>query len=54
MLSVKDHVTASRKDETLAFLALAVVLAPVLAVIFVGGFGFLIWMQHLIFGPPAG
>ena len=54
MLPVEDHATASRKDETLAFLALAVLLAPVLAVIFVGGLGFLIWMQHLIFGPPAG
>jgi nitrate reductase NapE len=54
MLPVEDQVTVSRKHETLAFLALAVLLAPLLAVIFVGGLGFLIWMQHLMFGPPAG
>lgn len=49
-----NEITASKNDERLAFVALAVFLAPVLAVIFVGGLGFIIWMGHLTFGPPAG
>jgi nitrate reductase NapE len=28
-------------------------MAPLLAVIGVGGFGFLVWMYQLIAGPPA-
>jgi nitrate reductase NapE len=35
------------------FLFLTVVLAPVLAVAIVGGYGFLIWMYQLIAGPPG-
>ena len=42
-----------KRDETITFVFLAVLLAPALSVIFVGGYGFLVWMQHLIFGPPA-
>ncbi|KAA9009023.1 periplasmic nitrate reductase, NapE protein [Histidinibacterium aquaticum] len=49
---VSDH-SPSKRHETLAFLFLAFVLFPLLSVIFVGGFGFLIWMQHLMFGPPV-
>lgn len=44
----------SRSEERRAFLLLAVVLAPVLAVALVGGYGFLIWMSQIIIGPPAG
>lgn len=35
------------------FLFLTVVLAPVLAVMIVGGYGFLIWMYQLVAGPPG-
>lgn len=49
---VKDH-THTKRDETLAFAFLAFVLFPVLAVAVVGGFGFIVWMQHLMFGPPG-
>lgn len=45
--------TPGRRHETVAFLLLAFVLFPLLSVIFVGGFGFVVWMQHLMFGPPA-
>jgi nitrate reductase NapE component len=37
----------AKKDETLAFLFLAFVLFPMLAVVTV------VWMQHLMFGPPG-
>ncbi|WP_240484730.1 periplasmic nitrate reductase, NapE protein [Pseudoponticoccus marisrubri] len=46
-----DH--PGKRDETLAFLFLAFVLFPILAILFVGGFGFVVWMQHLIVGPPG-
>jgi len=43
----------SRRDEIRAFLFLALVLAPVLAVIFVAGYGFVIWIWQMIVGPPG-
>ena len=42
-----------RRREFLAFLFLTVVLAPVLAVAIVGGYGFLIWISQMIYGPPG-
>ncbi|MCA8967480.1 MAG: nitrate reductase [Planctomycetes bacterium] len=44
----------SRRDEWWAFLALAVLLFPVLSVVVVGGIGFVVWMQQLLFGPTSG
>jgi nitrate reductase NapE len=43
---------ASKRREGYAFLFLTVVLAPVLAVGIVGGYGFLVWMYQLVTGPP--
>lgn len=43
----------SRREEFLAFLTLAVLIWPVLAVGIVGGYGFLIWMYQIVFGPPG-
>jgi len=44
----------SKAQELRSFLFLAVVMAPVLAVIFVAGYGFCIWMyQVFIGGPPT-
>ena len=48
--------TAPRSSKSLelkAFLLLAVVMAPVLAVIVVSGYGFLVWMFQLLAGPPG-
>ena len=47
---VKPH---SKAQELRAFLALSVVLAPVLAFGLVAGYGFLVWMYQLIAGPPG-
>ena len=41
---------SGRKSELLGFLFLTVVLAPVLSVALVGGYGFVIWMIQLIAG----
>jgi nitrate reductase NapE len=39
--------------ELRAFLLLSVVMAPVVAVIIVTGYGFLVWMYQLFVGPPG-
>lgn len=43
----------SRGNEIRVFLLLTVVLAPVLSVLIVSGFGFAIWISQLILGPPG-
>lgn len=46
-------VAATKGEERRVFILLAVVLAPVLSIILVGGYGFLIWMSQLLLGPPT-
>jgi len=48
-----DQPQASRGRELALFLFLTVVLAPVLAVAAVGGYGFIVWMLQMIYGPPG-
>ncbi len=43
----------NKKHELAVFLFVAVVLAPVLATVIVGGYGFIIWIYQLIVGPPG-
>jgi nitrate reductase NapE len=45
---------STRQEELRSFLFFTVVMAPVLAVVVVGGYGFLVWMYQLIAGPPTG
>lgn len=45
--------TSTRRKELIAFLILAFGIWPVVAVGVVGGYGFLIWMWQLVFGPPG-
>lgn len=42
-----------RRKEMLAFLILAFGIWPIVAVGVVGGYGFLVWMWQLVFGPPG-
>lgn len=42
-----------KKHERNTFVFLAVFLAPIIAVTVVAGFGFLVWINQLIFGPPT-
>lgn len=42
-----------RRREFLAFLVLAFGIWPIVAVGVVGGYGFLVWMYQIIFGPPG-
>jgi nitrate reductase NapE len=43
----------TRRQELLVFLFFTVVLAPLLSVAIVGGYGFAVWMYQLIAGPPG-
>lgn len=46
---------STKQEEWRSFLFLAVVMAPVLAVLVVGGYGFLVWMFQLLSGRlPTG
>lgn len=46
---------STRQEEWRTFLFLSVVTAPVLAVMVVGGYGFLVWMYQLLSGQlPTG
>ena len=44
---------STKTEETRSLVFLAVVMAPVLAVMIVGGYGFLVWMYQLLAGPPG-
>ena len=44
---------STRQEEWRSFLFFTIVMAPVLAFLGVGGFGFLVWMYQLIAGPPG-
>jgi nitrate reductase NapE len=48
-----DQPEASRSRALLMFLFLTVVLAPMLAVAAVGGYGFIVWILQMIYGPPG-
>ena len=43
----------SRRQELFMFVLLAILIWPVIAVAAVGGYGFLVWMWQLVFGPPG-
>jgi nitrate reductase NapE len=42
-----------KRRELTAFLFLTLVLAPLLAVLIVAGYGFAVWMYQIIMGPPT-
>ncbi len=48
-------IVATKKQERTAFLLLTAVIFPLMAVMIVAGYGFLVWMWQLVFaGPPTG
>jgi periplasmic nitrate reductase NapE len=47
------HDSLTKTQELRSFLFLSVVMAPVLAVILVAGYGFVVWMVQLFAGPPG-
>jgi nitrate reductase NapE len=43
----------TRRQELFMFALLAILIWPFIAVAVVGGYGFLVWMWQLVFGPPG-
>jgi periplasmic nitrate reductase NapE len=51
---VQDESPKLRKTEEFrTFIFLTVIMAPVLAVMTVGGYGFIVWVYQMIAGPPG-
>ena len=48
-----DETRQRRTEEFRSWIFLAVVMAPVLAVAIVSGYGFVVWMLQLVTGPPG-
>ena len=48
-----DAAATTRTEELRSMLFLAFVMAPVVAVAVVAGYGFLVWMFQLVAGPPG-
>lgn len=42
-----------RRKELLTFFVLAFGIWPLVAVAVVGGYGFIVWMLQIVFGPPG-
>lgn len=42
-----------KSRELRVFLFLTVILFPILSISLMGGYGFIIWMSQIIFGPPS-
>jgi nitrate reductase NapE len=55
-MDILDSGTAQRerKREVAVFLTLVLVIAPLLAVAIVAGFGLAVWLTQLFVGPPTG
>lgn len=45
--------TSSKRDETRLFVFLIVFLFPILSVALISGYGFIVWIVQMIFGPPG-
>jgi len=43
-----------KTEERRSFVFLTVVMAPVLTVMVVSGYGFAVWIYQLLAGPPTG
>jgi nitrate reductase NapE len=44
---------SEKRRELAVFVFLTFILAPILAVIIVAGYGFAVWMYQIIAGPPS-
>lgn len=45
--------TSIKRDETRLLIFLIVFLFPILSVALVSGYGFIVWIVQMIFGPPG-
>jgi len=50
---LKEEHVLTKRGERRVFLFITVFLFPALSIILIGGYGFLIWVLQIIFGPPT-
>lgn len=48
-----ETAAVTKRDEVRAFVFLAFALIPLLAVLFVAGYGFAVWIWQIFTGPPG-
>ncbi|EIK51475.1 periplasmic nitrate reductase NapE subunit [Stutzerimonas stutzeri TS44] len=48
-----DSSPSQKRDETRLFIFLIVFLFPLLSIALVSGYGFIVWISQMIFGPPG-
>lgn len=53
MPEYKVEMQVDKRRELAVFIFLTFILAPILAVIVVAGYGFVVWMVQLVAGPPS-
>jgi nitrate reductase NapE len=53
MAAYNIDMQVDKRRELAVFIFLTFILAPILAVIVVAGFGFAVWMVQLVAGPPS-
>jgi nitrate reductase NapE len=49
----RESESTRRTEEFRSWLFLTFVMAPLLAVVLVAGYGFVVWMYQLVAGPPG-
>jgi len=49
----RSQETFTKAQEVRSFLFLTAVMAPLLAVLIVAGYGFLVWIYQMFAGPPG-
>lgn len=52
-MSTTDKLKATRSKELRLFLFLVICLFPLISIMVVGGYGFIIWFFQLLYGPPG-
>ncbi|WP_342030417.1 periplasmic nitrate reductase, NapE protein [Pseudomonas sp. SST3] len=53
MVHETDPSPVGKPEETRLFVFLLVFLFPLLSVVTVAGYGFIVWISQMIFGPPG-
>ncbi|NHC11338.1 periplasmic nitrate reductase, NapE protein [Stutzerimonas degradans] len=48
-----DSSPSQKRDETRLFIFLIVFLFPLLSIALVSGYGFIVWISQMFFGPPG-
>lgn len=52
-MTSNSSTTQQKSHERNTFLFICIVMAPLLSIILVGGYGLIIWISQMIFGPPS-